>query len=146
MKNLAHKSILAAICIVSSLFATSAQANFIEQILNNPRVQALLGKPLEIVNQSKQCEAAAFRKANAQLCTDVDNAAAANKMPFEMRTVMTNRTSAQALRDLCIAAQTTTQQNNYLCTELGKADKNFAAAAASARTINTGSSTNDLSN
>ena len=118
-------------CFVT--FPASAQVNVIEQILNNPRVQALLGKPAEILNQSKQCEAPNFRRGNTQLCTDVDNAASASKMPFEMRTVMTNRTSAQALRDLCIAAQTTPQQSNYLCAELGKADKNFAAAAAAAR-------------
>ena len=149
MNHFNQRIILTMSFVVSCLVAMPAQANLIEQILNNPRVQALLGKPAEILNQSKQCEVPTFRKSNAQLCTDVDNAASANKMPFEMRTVMTNRTSAQALRDLCLAAQTTAQQSNYLCAELGKADKNFAAAAAAARatTGTTGnSSLNDLSN
>jgi hypothetical protein len=148
MKVVNSKAVVATLFLTSLLFATSAQANFIEQILSNPRIQALLGKPAEILSQSQQCKNVSFKNANTQLCADVANAEIASKMPFEMRTVMTNRTSSQALRDLCLAAQTTGQQNNYLCAELSKADKDFAAAAAAARTgIGSGNSTtNDLSN
>jgi hypothetical protein len=131
----------------SFLSPAQAQSSLMEQILNNPKIQALLGKPAEILNGSQQCKNVAFRTANSQACLDVDNALVASKMPIAMLTVMTNRTSAQALRDLCLAAQTTNQQNNYLCAELVKADKDFGAAVAAARTIApTSTSTNDLSN
>ena len=61
MKSTTNKVNAAAVFLVSAFLATSAQANFIEQILNNPRVQALLGKPTEIMSQSKQCAAPTFR-------------------------------------------------------------------------------------
>jgi Na+/H+ antiporter NhaB len=147
MKRATHHSISMALLFVCIFFATGAHANIIEQILNNPKIQALLGKPAEIVSQSQQCKNTNFRLSNAQLCTDVDNAEIASKMPMEMRTVMMNRVSAQALRDLCLVAVNAGQPNNYLCVELVKADKDFAAVANSRGRGGSGiTSTNDLSN
>ncbi len=146
MLSVSKRLICTIIFLLPMFFTTTAYANWIEQILNNPRVQALIGKPAEVLNQVQLCNNPAYRRSNAQACADADSASIASKMPLEMRLVMTNKNSAKALRDLCLAAQTTVQQGNYLCAELAKADKDFALAAGAARVVPATSSANDLSN
>jgi hypothetical protein len=121
------------------------QANTLEKILANPKVQALLGKPAELTNTLKLCDSANFRNANKSACEEAQQAAIVNKLPFEMRTVMSNSKSAQSLRELCVAAQSSAQRDSYLCLELAKADTAFAATLQGARNVPT-TSTNEPRN
>ncbi len=101
-------------------------AGILEQILANPRVQALIAKPSEVSSYLGLCSNASYQIANSQLCSDATQTQMILRLPFEMRTVMSNPNSAQSLRDLCLAAQSTPQANSYLCAELIKADGAFA--------------------
>jgi hypothetical protein len=131
------------------LMPTAQAQSVLEKILANPKVQALIGKPTEVVNILGLCKNANYQRANAQACQDAANAEMALKLPFEMRTVMSNQRSAQSMRDLCIAAQATPQRDSYLCAELAKADGAFNAAMQGARANvpqTGGSPGNDASN
>lgn len=108
--------------------SSAHSAGVLEQILANPRVQALLGKPTEVVSALNLCKNDAYRAGNAQACADAVHTDSVLKLPIEMRTVMSYPQSAQSLRDLCLAAQTTPQRSSYLCVELLKADSTFASA------------------
>jgi hypothetical protein len=121
------------ICAFSLLLVFPAHANLLEQILNNPKVQAHLGNTAKAANLLNACKNPAYSQRNAQACTEVRQAEMVYKLPFEMRTVMSNSKSAQSLRDLCIAAQNTPQRDSYLCTELAKADKDFGIALQGSR-------------
>ena len=122
----------------SLLAAHNAHAqNILERILNNPNVQALLGKPAEVANLLGLCKNANYQRANPQICQDAGQAEMVLKLPFEMRTVMGNQRSAQSLRDLCLAAQSTQQRDSYLCSELAKADISFGSAMQNARSAGT---------
>ncbi len=122
-------------------------AGVLEQILANPRVQQLLGVPANVASTLNLCNNPSYKTANAQACADAGNASMVLKLPFEMRTVMSNPQSAKSLRDICLAAQSTAQRDSYLCAELGKADSTFAASIAAERAKGAGGSpTNDLSN
>jgi hypothetical protein len=114
----------ALVLAVSPVFS----AGILEQILANPRIQALIGKPNEVSTFLGFCNNPSYQIANAQVCAEVTQTQMVLRLPFEMRTVMSNPTSAQSLRDLCLAAQATPQANSYLCAELIKADSNFANA------------------
>jgi hypothetical protein len=141
--------IFSASLTLSILFsAAPAQAqNLLERILANPKIQVLLGKPNEIINTLGLCKNPTYQRANAQSCLDAANADMVLKLPFEMRTVMSSSKSAQSMRDLCIAAQSTAQRDSYLCAELAKADTNFATALQGARFMApTTNPMNDLSN
>ena len=119
------------IALVLVLTAPVANAaGLLEQILGNPRVQALLGRPTDVVNSLNLCKNDAYRTTNSQTCADASNTDSILKLPIEMRTVMSNPQSAQSLRDLCLAAQTTPQRATYLCAELLKADTKFANAVS----------------
>jgi hypothetical protein len=124
--------------LISMTFSLSfpAHADLIERILANPKIQALIGKPAELTNALKLCDDVRYRNANAVACAEAQQAAMANRLPFEMRTVMSNAKSAQSLRDLCVAAQTTAQRDSYLCAELSKADVAFGATLQNARNAN----------
>jgi hypothetical protein len=113
--------------------STAHAENVLERILANPKIQALLGRPTEIVNSLKLCEDARYRNSNLQLCTEAQQAAMVSRLPFEMRTVMSNQKSAQSLRDICIAVQLTAVRDSYLCSELAKSDKDFADALQNTR-------------
>jgi hypothetical protein len=115
------------------VFSSAHAAGLLEQILANPRVQALMGAPANVTNLLGVCKNEAYKKTNAQACADATNADMVLKLPFEMRTVMSNGRSAQSLRDLCIGAQGSAQRDTYLCTELAKADGDFAALLATER-------------
>jgi hypothetical protein len=117
-------------------FSSAHSAGLIEQILANPRVQALMGTPANVTNLLGVCKNDAYRNNNPQACADAVNADTVLRLPFEMRTVMSNPTSAQSLRDLCLAAQSTAQRDSYLCTQLASADKNFATSLSNQRNIN----------
>jgi hypothetical protein len=121
------------VCISSLLLVFPAHANLLEQILNNPRVQAHLGNLTKAASLLNECKNPSYSQRNAQACTEVRQAEMVYKLPFEMRTVMTNSKSAQSLRDLCIAAQNTPQRESYLCAELAKADSEFAATLQGVR-------------
>jgi hypothetical protein len=108
-------------------------AGVLEQILANPRVQQLLGVPANVASTLNLCGNPTYKAANAQACADAGNASMVLKLPFEMRTVMSNAQSAQSLRDICLAAQNTAQRDSYLCAELAKADTTFAASLAAER-------------
>jgi hypothetical protein len=108
-------------------------AGVLEQILANPRVQQLLGVPANVASTLNLCSNPSYKAANAQACADAGNASMVLKLPFEMRTVMSNAQSAQSLRDICLAAQNTAQRDSYLCAELGKADVGFAKNLADER-------------
>ena len=138
---LLQASLATALCIPSWGHA----AGLIEQILANPRIQSLIGKPLDVTNLLNLCGNDAYKKANVQTCAEAANAQMVLRLPFEMRTVMANPTSAQSLRDICLAAQTTQQANSYLCAELVKADSTFAAAIANARVNTSGGNLPDRS-
>jgi pantoate kinase len=126
--------VLGSIAASAALVVPSAHAqNVLERILANPKIQALIGKPAEVTNLLGLCKNANYQRTNAQACLDASNASMALKLPFEMRTVMSNSKSAQSMRDLCIAAQATQQRDSYLCAELAKADSNFNAALQDAR-------------
>lgn len=114
-------------------FSSAHSAGLIEQILANPRVQALIGAPANITNLLGVCKNDAYRANNPQSCADAANADTVLRLPFEMRTVMSNPTSAQSLRDLCLAAQNTAQRDSYLCAELAKTDSTFGASLANER-------------
>ncbi len=131
-----RKLIISMTFAVCSLFAAQAvQAqSALERILNNPNVQALLGKPADVANLLGLCKNANYQRANAQVCQEAVQAEMVLKLPFEMRTVMSNQRSAQSLRDLCLAAQSTPQRDSYLCSELAKADTSFGSAMQNART------------
>ena len=124
------KSVAFAAVILASL---PAQANLIERILANPKIQALIGKPAEVTNMLGLCKNTSYQRANQQACTDAAQAEMVLKLPFEMRTVMNNANSAKSMRDLCLAAQNTIQKDSYLCNELAKADKSFGDALAAER-------------
>lgn len=127
---------LLAICIAttSMLAMPSAQAqSVLERILANPKIQTLIVKPAEVTNLLGLCKNQNYQRSNSQACLDAANADIALKMPFEMRTLMSNSKSAQSMRDLCLAAQATAQRDSYLCTELAKADSSFNAALQGAR-------------
>lgn len=130
-----RKLIISMTFVVSSLFAahTAHAQNILERILNNPNVQALLGKPADVVNLLGLCQNANFQRANPQVCQEASQADMVLKLPFEMRTVMSNQRSAQSLRDICLAVQPTQQHNSYLCAELAKADISFGSALQNAR-------------
>jgi hypothetical protein len=119
-------------------FSSAQSAGLLEQILANPQVQALMGAPANITNLLGVCKNDAYRANNAQACTNAVNADTVMKLPFEMRTVMSSPTSAQSLRDLCLAAQSTAQRDSYLCTQLAKADSSFATSLANQRNTNQG--------
>ena len=119
-------------------FSSAHSAGLLEQILANPQVQALMGTPANITNLLGVCKNDAYRANNAQACSNAVNADTVLKLPFEMRTVMSSPTSAQSLRDLCLAAQSTTQRDSYLCTQLAKADSSFATSLANQRNNNQG--------
>ncbi len=114
-------------------FSSAHSAGLIEQILANPRVQALMGAPGNITNLLGVCRNDTYRNNNPQACADAVNADTVMRLPFEMRTVMSNPTSAQSLRDLCLAAQSTVQRDSYLCTQLAKADSSFATSLTNQR-------------
>jgi hypothetical protein len=114
-------------------FSSAHSAGLIEQILANPRVQALMGAPANITNLLGVCKNDAYRTNNPQACADAANADTVLRLPFEMRTVMSNPVSAQSLRDLCLAAQNTAQRDSYLCAELAKTDGTFGASLANER-------------
>jgi pantoate kinase len=130
-----HRQLLSLLIAASALLSMpSAQAqNILERILANPKVQALLGKPAEITSILGLCKNTNYQRANAQACQDAANADMALKLPFEMRTVMSNAKSAQSMRDLCIAAQATAERDSYLCLELAKADSSFNATLQGVR-------------
>jgi hypothetical protein len=111
----------------------SAQSNIIERILANPKIQALIGKPAEITSLLNLCNNAPYQRANPQSCAEAAQADMVLKLPFEMRTVMSNQKSAQSLRDLCLAAQSTAQRDSFLCAELAKADQSFGVALTNER-------------
>jgi hypothetical protein len=142
-----RRQFLTLLIAMSALFVMhSAHAqNVLERILANPKVQALLGKPTEVISILGLCKNANYQRANAQACQDAANADMALKLPLEMRTVMSNSRSAQSMRELCIAAQSTAQRDSYLCAELAKADASFSAALQGARG-GAPNTTNDLSN
>jgi hypothetical protein len=119
-------------------FSSANSAGLLEQILANPQVQALIGAPANITNLLGVCKNDAYRANNAQACANALNADTVLRLPFEMRTVMSNPTSAQSLRDLCLAAQSTVQRDSYLCTQLANADSNFATSLANQRNNNQG--------
>ncbi len=135
MKKSASLLTFAAIFCTATLFSTQAhaQVNLIELILANPKVQALLGKPTELTNALRLCDTPRYKAANAQVCTEANQAAMVNRLPFEMRTVMSNSKSAQSLRDLCLSAQATPQRESYLCNELARADSSFAGTLQQTR-------------
>jgi hypothetical protein len=108
--------------------SSAHSAGVLEQILANPRVQAMLGKPTEVVSALNLCKNDSYRASNQQACADAVHTDNVLKLPIEMRTVMSYPQSAQSLRDLCLAAQTTAQRGSYLCVELLKADSTFASA------------------
>ncbi len=127
--------------VVLSLALPSVHAaGVLEQILANPQIQALIGVPANVTNALNLCNNPAYKAGNAQTCANASNADMVLKLPFEMRTVMSNANSAQSLRDLCVAAQNTAQRDSYLCSQLAKADSTFAAnlAAERNRTNNNG--------
>jgi pantoate kinase len=132
-----RKLIISMTFAACSLFAahTAHAQNILERILNNPNIQALLGKPADVANLLGLCKNANYQRANAQVCQDAAQADMVLKLPFEMRTVMGNQRSAQSLRDLCLAAQSTQQRDSYLCLELAKADSSFGSAMQDARTL-----------
>jgi hypothetical protein len=118
---------LFAVCMLMTTPTVQAD-NILERILSNPKIQALLGRPTELITTVKLCEDTRYRSSNQQQCTEVQQAALVNRLPFEMRTVMSNPKSAQSLRDICIAVQFTAARDSYLCSELAKSDKEFADA------------------
>ena len=138
MKKSTQILLQASLAATLSFPSLSHAAGLIEQILANPRIQSLIGKPLDVTNLLNLCGNDAYKKANVQSCAEAANAQMVLRLPFEMRTVMANPTSAQSLRDICLAAQATPQANSYLCAELVKADSTFAAAIANARTATGG--------
>jgi hypothetical protein len=125
-----HRFLISSLFGIFMLLTTSAThaENVLERVLANPKIQALLGRPTEIVNSLKLCEDTRYRSSNQQLCTEAQQAAMVNRLPFEMRTLMSNQKSAQSLRDICLAVQNTTVRDSYLCSELAKSDKDFANA------------------
>jgi pantoate kinase len=132
MRKLMTSMLLVASCLFA---AQGAQAqNVLERILNNPKIQALLGKPADVTSLLGLCKNADYQRANSQACSEAAQADMVLKLPFEMRTVMGNQRSAQSLRDLCLAVQTTQQRDSYLCSELAKADTSFSSAMQNART------------
>jgi hypothetical protein len=118
-----------ALSLVSAV-SSAHSAGLIEQILANPRVQALMGAPANVTNLLGVCKNDTYRASNPQSCADAANTDSVLKLPFEMRTVMSSPQSAKSLRDLCLAAQTTPQRESYLCVELLKADSKFAGTVA----------------
>ena len=124
--------LIAAAAFVLALPSVHA-AGVLEQILNNPQVQALIGVPANVTSALNLCSNPAYKAANAQTCANADNASMVLKLPFEMRTVMSSPSSAKSLRDLCLGVQASPLRDSYLCAELIKADSTFAASAANER-------------
>jgi hypothetical protein len=141
---------LAVLCC-ALLCGSHASANVIERILANPKIQALIGKPAEVTDLLGLCKNVSYQRNNSVVCAEAAQADTILKLPFEMRTVMSNANSAKSLRDLCLAAQSTAQRDSYLCSELVKADKSFGDALANERARMTvqptsGNPGNDASN
>jgi pantoate kinase len=132
-----RKLIISMTLAASSLFAahTAHAQNILERILNNPNIQALLGRPADVTSLLGLCKNPSYQRANPQACQDAAQADMVLKLPFEMRTVMSNQRSAQSLRDICLAAQSTPQRDSYLCSELAKTDVDFNSAMQDARTL-----------
>ena len=93
MKCISHFSCLVMIASLSA--SLPANAGILEQILANPRINALLGKPADVLSALSTCKTESYRIANAQLCADAQNAETMLKIPME------------ALRKLAMPAETT---------------------------------------
>jgi hypothetical protein len=110
-------------CVIAFFAVTMpvAQAGLLDDLLKNPNIQGLIGRP-DLNTLISACRDAAYRQANALQCHNVENAAVLSKLPNEMRVLMNNPQSASSLREICAAVQNTPPSNSYLCAELRKAE------------------------
>lgn len=106
--------------LVSS-FTMPAQAGLLDDLLKNPAIQALMNRG-DLSTLVNACKDANYRRSNQSQCVHVENVLVINKLPVEMRAVMSNQQAANSLRELCSQAQNTPRATSYLCNELRKAE------------------------
>ena len=121
MKNLPAMIATAALLV----FAPSAPAGVLEDLLAIPAIQSLLGRAPELQATVQRCADTRYRQRNATVCLQAEQAARLARVPPELRAVLAVPTASASLRDLCLTAQGTKIQETYLCVELGKADTTF---------------------
>jgi hypothetical protein len=103
----------------------SAQALTLEEVLRNPSVQALLNRQAEILPAVNLCKDTRYSTQNVERCNVARQAMLVNTLPLEMKAIAQNPRSAQALRSLCLSANSQEKATNYLCTELARTDAAF---------------------
>lgn len=117
-----------AFCLSATPFA-QAQAK-LEDVLRNPWVQQILGQRLPeakldlLKTDAQLCANPQFRAANVQRCAGADQAARVAAMPTELRVMIANPVTANAMRELCLG-NIQIASTNYLCVELAKADSSL---------------------
>ena len=110
--------------VIATLISSAsfqAQAGLLDDLLKNPTIQSILNRA-DLTNMVNTCKDVTYRRANQTQCANFENALLINKLPVEMRVVMSNQQSANSLRELCGVAQGSVQANSYLCAELRKAE------------------------
>lgn len=104
-----------------STVSMQPQAGLLDDLLKNPTIQSLMNRG-DLTNMVNACKDVKYRQNNQIQCVNVENVLVINKLPSEMRAVMSNQQSANSLRELCSQAQSTVAANSYLCAELRKAE------------------------
>ena len=104
-----------------SSVSMQAQAGLLDDLLRNPTIQALMNRG-DLSTLVSACKDASYRQNNLSQCVNVENVLVVNKLPVEMRVLMSNQQSANSLRELCSQVQGTGAANSYLCAELRKAE------------------------
>jgi hypothetical protein len=121
------------IFLALSSASASAQPSRLEQLLANPAVQALLSRQGDLDSTVVKCRDAAFRRSNAAVCQQADDAIRITSLPVELRVLLSKPQSAASIRELCIGVQGMPMQESYLCAELFRAEPVFRQQAEQAR-------------
>ena len=121
--------LLATLALATSCLAPVAHAGLLDDLLKNPNIQSLINRP-DLNTLVAACRDAAYRAANTAQCQNMENAVVLAKLPNEMRVLMGNPQSANSLREICTAVQSTAQANSYLCAQLRSAESAVGAPAA----------------
>ena len=125
---MAHK-LFSAVALAASCLAPVAHAGLLDDLFKNPNIQNLINRP-DLNTMVAACRDATYRAANTAQCQNMENAVVLAKLPNEMRVLMGNPQSANSLREICTAVQSTAQANSYLCAQLRSAESALGAPAA----------------
>ncbi len=134
--------LLATLALATSCLAPVAHAGLLDDLLKNPNIQSLINRP-DLNTLVAACRDATYRAANTAQCQNMENAVVLAKLPNEMRVLMGNPQSANSLREICAAVQSTAQANSYLCAQLRAAESAVGIPAAPVAPVAPTTSGND---